>query len=1070
MFVKSFFESKSVAPVHIPKDNCKSKRPVVAFSISSRLYHGLLDSGSDLNILGNGSHVQFLKDGFVMEKSPFQSAFSANGMACMIIGRICLPVVVDGQTFSLNFDIAPSLTDHFIFGIEFWEVSGLLKKIEGLLTKFEPSENNHIGIVRGHPVNNSVNNSINCPVNSHVNNPVKNTCYLENSVKAKSVSKQRPLSLEQQKKLDEVVGKFNSISFEQKGLGRTHLVNYKIETTGEPIKQRFYRASPARQQIINEELDKLIKLGVLEESSSPWASPVILVQKASGGFRLCIDSRKLNAVTKKNSYPLPRVDDILDNMKNAKFISSIDLSQAFLQLPLSECSKEKTAIITQGRGLLQYTVVPFGLSNAPQTLQKLVDTLFGAEFYARLFAYLDDLIVINDNFDSHVKLLDKVYEKLKAANLTVNMSKCEFCKSELKYLGYIVSENGLATDPSKVDAINNFPTPKNVKEVRSFLGLASYYRRFINNFSAIARPLSQLTSPKSKFSWSSEAEEAFIELKKALTSSPVLVVPDFSEPFYLHADASGFGLGSSLVQKDKDGNEHPIAYFSRTLTKAETAYSTTERELLCVVESVKHFRHYIEGTHFTVVTDHESLKWLWKIENPTGRLARWATRLSQFDFDVVHKKGKFHVVPDALSRVNISAVAASVISNDQWYQKTLSGVQSRPERYPNFKLIDGELFRHCKPKFNLMGSYVWKKVIPMELRDNLIKNAHEDPLNAHLGAFKVYKMLSLSYYWPNMLKSISDILSKCDTCKAYKVRTSAPAGKMLCQKKVTAPMQVLSIDLVGPLPKSYSGHIYLLTIVDIFSKFVWLHPLKQATSKTIVKFLEENVFLKYGVPHCIVSDNGSQFISKEFETLLKKYNVPKVFRNCVYFPQNNTIERYNRTIETAIASYCGSNHRDWTKNLVKVQTALNSHVSAVHGFTPFFVMHGREHILDGRFHNLKDYSEVVDIDSSDLASYTTNLKELSLVFDEIQQHLLGAYQKNADRYNLRRRTVHYKEGDIVWRRAHFQSDAAKFFSNKLAPRFIKSIVLKVKSLNTYQLGNLDKTPVGIYHVSDIFKN
>lgn len=426
-----------------------------------------------------------------------------------------------------------------------------------------------------------------------------------------------------------------------------------------------------------------------------------MVPKASGGFRLCIDSRKLNSVTKKNSYPLPRVDDILDNLKNAKYISSIDLSQAFLQLPLSECAKEKSAIITQGRGLLQYTVVPFGLSNAAKTLQKLVDTLFGAEFYAKLFAYLDDLIVVNDNFDSHVELLDRVFERLKMANLTVNLSKCEFCKSELKYLGYIVSEKGLTTDPSKIVAINNFPTPKNVKEVRSFLGLASYYRRFIEKFSALARPLSQLTSSKVKFTWSNEAEAAFQSLKKALTSSPVLMVPDYKKPFFLHCDASGFGLGSAIVQKDDEGHEHPIAYYSRTLNKAESAYSTTERELLCVVESVMHFRHYIEGSHFTVVTDHESLKWLRDIENPTGRLARWATRLSQFDFDVVHKKGKLHVIPDALSRISVCALTLPVNSSDKWYTDVISGVQSRPERYPNFKLIDGVLFRYCKPKFDL---------------------------------------------------------------------------------------------------------------------------------------------------------------------------------------------------------------------------------------------------------------------------------------------------------------------------------------------------------------------------------
>ena len=302
-----------------------------------------------------------------------------------------------------------------------------------------------------------------------------------------------------------------------------------------------------------------------------------------------------------------------------------------------------------------------------------MDLIFGPEYDNRVFAYADDLIIASTNFKEHMETLKRVRSSLKEAGLTVNLKKCEFCRSELKYLGYIVDRQGLRTDPEKVECVANFPRPVKVKQVRSFLGLCGYYRKFVRNFSKIAEPLCKLTGGKkgkqTNFEWTDEAETAFVHLKNALTTAPVLICPDFSKEFTINCDASDKAIGAALTQySEEDKLDHPISYFSKTLSPAERHYTTTEKELMAVLKSVQHYKEYIDGAHFKVISDHSSLKWLTKIDNPSGRLARWSTILSQYDMEVIHKKGCLNVVADALSRIpcdTISSIKASKSDYDK---------------------------------------------------------------------------------------------------------------------------------------------------------------------------------------------------------------------------------------------------------------------------------------------------------------------------------------------------------------------------------------------------------------------
>ncbi|GFY32406.1 retrovirus-related Pol polyprotein from transposon 17.6 [Trichonephila clavipes] len=412
--------------------------------------------------------------------------------------------------------------------------------------------------------------------------------------------------------------------------------------------QRAYRVSPTERRIIHEEVQKMLDEGIVQPSESPWSSPIVLVRKKDGSWRFCVDYRKLNSVTKKDVYPLPRIDDTLDCLKGAMFFSSMDLRSGYWQIEIDEADREKTAFITP-EGLYEFKVMPFGLCNAPATFERMMDNLLRHFKLTMCLCYLDDIIVFSETFEDHLIRLRLVLKCLQEAGLKLNSKKCLFAAQEVKILGHLVSSNGVRSDPDKIKAVRNFPTPKNIHDIRSFLGLCSYFRRFIKGFCYLAEPLQSLLKSGVEFLWGPEEVEAFNSLKKALTSDPVLGMYDERASTEIHTDLSGYGIGAVLVQI-QNNVEKVIAYASRTLTKAEKNYSTTERECLAIVWATNKFRPCIFGKHFTVVTDHHSLCWLMNLKDPSGRLARWALRLQEHDFDVKYKTGKKHSDADALSR------------------------------------------------------------------------------------------------------------------------------------------------------------------------------------------------------------------------------------------------------------------------------------------------------------------------------------------------------------------------------------------------------------------------------------
>ena len=815
--------------------------------------------------------------------------------------------------------------------------------------------------------------------------------------------------------------------FDDRNLGAARngkdIVEHQINTGSHPpIYQHARRQPPALEAAIDAEIAAGKAAGIIQDSCSPWASPIVMVRKPNGKWRMCIDYRRLNAITVADVYPLPPIDQMLYNMGNSKVFSAMDLQSAYHQIVVAEQDREKTAFIHRS-GLYEYVRMPFGLRNAPATFQRFMNMMLASSepgIRRCVMAYLDDVIVFSNSIEEHAEHLSSVLAMLSRHGLKLQLSKCTFAVTRTKYLGHVLDGEGVHVDPSYVKGVTDMPLPSSVKELQSFLGLTGYYRRFINSYSEIALPLYSLLRKDVKWEWTEQHTQAVNTLKRALTSAPVLVMPDYTKRFIVQTDASYAGVGAVLAQTHTiDGKEveRPIAFVSRSLKPAEKNYSVTHLELLGVMFAVKQFRHYILGSNFLIQTDHRALNGLMTSTDLSGRLQRWLTALQEYlPFEITYRKGKVNANADALSRLPVPQPDVVRLVADESGNVKLAEIGYKQQGDPDWQHIykfkaqgvppahlsgkdlikferdceqyivtDGVLSRvyHLNGKSQLDNT-VLQLCVTKSMVPSILKEMHDD-LGGHLSAGKTYGKLQQRYYWKNMAKDTIDYCRSCEVCARRKDPHRRPGVPLLSPQldHLTnyGPMQCIALDTIGPMTTS-AGNCIILTIVDYYTRQGAAIPLRRQTTANLVTSVHEKWFNVHGFPKLIVCDNGPGFKSKTMQEALKLLGV-QIHYVSPYHPQSNGVcERLNGTLINMLASYTNNDNQNrWTQFIQMVVFAYNTSIHSATGFTPYFLTHGRE----------------ASIGSDAALSLNADVRALPDYVRDMQRDLAFAHQNILDR-------------------------------------------------------------------------
>ena len=832
-------------------------------------------------------------------------------------------------------------------------------------------------------------------------------------------------------------------------LGTTTTTSLKIDTGDSlPVAQKPYRTPYTLRHELQNQVDNMLEAGIIRPSSSPYASPVILVPKKGGEMRLVIDYRKLNKNIVKNTYPLPNIEDVVINQLGAANLYSVcDLKSGFLHIAINEEDRHKTAF-TCFLGLYEFNKMPFGLTVAPSVYQNTMNDLLSGLIGDCVMVYIDDVIVYSKTYEDHLRHLELVFDRLQNAGMKFKPSKCSLFQSKVLYLGHIITPNGSYPDPEKVKVIQNLDPPQTVRDVRSFIGMAGFYRRYVEHFSEIARPLTMLTRKNAKFIWSPEAQTAFDTLKECLMCSPILAYPDVKLPYKLWTDASQYCIGAILTQ-ETDKGDHVIQYVSHALNEGQQKWSTIEREAYAIVYAITKLRPYLYGADFTVICDHKPLKSIFSTQMTNARVQRWAILISEYGCDIQYTSGKSNTRADFLSRIHPgddqskTDLQLNVIDSDTPNYTRL--INNQPNERPvgstlpqlanvenidrlqrqdpsilsiidslnnlsdskyaqEFVLEDGILYHiaepvrlDCQPRQQL--------VIPGSLVHTVLTNSHET--SGHFGIDKTYDKIRSRYYWKHSYKDVVNHVNRCVTCNTRKLKKKNI--ELQDMPIPESPFEMIGIDTCGPYVESFSGNRYIVTIVDHYSGWPEAFACKDKSAETVAKILLEEFIPRFACPITMISDNGTEYVNAIIDSLSKELNIHRI--TCSpYHPQSNgKTERFHRVLKAILAkSLESSDQRNWDLYIPMALSAYRTSVNDSTHFTPHFLVYGRDPVLpmDTLLRPKLRYMGDQYV--------PTMLARLHESYTVVKENTREAREKNKRYFNQRAERCSYKVGDPVY--------------------------------------------------------
>lgn len=858
-------------------------------------------------------------------------------------------------------------------------------------------------------------------------------------------------------------------------------------TNNKPVYVHPYRLSPKKQEFVKHQVTDMLTQNLIETSDSPYCSPIVVIEYPNQEKepRFCIDYRKLNEITVDQNCPSVNIHDLVRNIGDYKIFCTIDLKKGYWQVPLAHDSKPYSAFSTPSGEHYQFKVMPFGLKGAPGTFIRMMGKVLQDLVGNIVEVYLDDLIIKAQTWEDMSRNLRLVLERLRLYQLTASLSKCQFGRTEIKYLGHIITSEHNRAPSAHITAIQQSSPPRTKRQMLSFLGTCNWLREYLPHASEVMAPLYKTTSRK-PFKWNESDNKAFNQVKEAFAHLEPLHRPKADLPYVLQTDASKIGLGATLYQQDND-QRRIIANISATLSDTEKNYSSNEKECLAVLWAIRKFRPYVEGQKFILRTDNRALMWLDKFKEERSKLTRWALTLQEYNFSVEHVPGTQNLLPDCLSRNPEPETYADSIASELFpplpeqedipslrqahinafqpeSNSLLSTVKTAQKNddfcnekvtYYEYLLLIRELDLHKEDKdflqkYQVINGYLyirpngnddWSIYVPQNCTETVIKHFHTDPLYCHPGITATTTLIRQSYFWPKLHQDVCTFIQLCDPCARTKVagRIKSHPYKARCVRK---KHHTWSVDLMGPYTSSTKGNQYLIVVTDVCSKWIEAKPIRNATTSAIVQFLEDDVFSRFGYPRVIISDNGPQFSSQEWTAACRNWKA-KHLTTAIYSPWQNQVERRNQCIKDKLrVQLLDKPHKHWDRAIPKILYALRNSVNQATGKTPAEI-YFNQRLRHPEEQNHSDSSSEPSVETPTLFSH--------------HRQAIENQQKYIRRYENKKKAPKLHHADsIIYIRNHELSKANEGFVAALAPKWIGPFrILRVYPSGVYQCVSLN---------------